>query len=47
MKQNKVFSVDFLSQKQIEIEEMRNTYHAKLMALSNKSLLVIGGKSEA
>ena len=47
MKQNRVFSVDYLTQQQIEIEELRNTYHAKLMPLSNKSLLVVGGKAEA
>ena len=47
MKQNKVISVDYLSQIQSEIEELRQTYHAKLMPLTNKSLLVVGGKAEA
>ena len=47
MKQNKVFSVDYMSQVQSEIEELRKTYHAKLMPLSNQSLLVVGGKAEA
>ena len=46
MKQNKVFSVDYLTQKENEIEVLQKSYYAKLMPLSNKSLLVIGGQSQ-
>ena len=43
LKQNKVFSVDYLTQKEVEIEELKKSYYAKLMPISNKSLLVVGG----
>ena len=46
MKQNKVFSVDYLTRKEIEIEELRKSYYAKLMPISNRSLLVVGGQSD-
>ena len=45
MKENRVLSLDLVSQKLIEIEALKETYSAKLLPISNKSLLVVGGQS--
>lgn len=43
MKENRVMSLDLVSQKLIEIETLQETYNAKLLPISNMSLLAIGG----
>ena len=45
MKECSVMSLDLVSQKLIEIEKLKDTYAAKLLPASNKSLFVIGGQS--
>ena len=45
MKENRVMSLDLLSQKLIEIETMKETYLAKLLPTSGQTLLVVGGQS--
>ena len=45
MKENKVLSLDLMTQKLIEIEQLQETYLAKLVPMANNSLLVIGGQS--
>ena len=43
MKENCVMSLDLMSQRLIEIERLNETYSAKLLPITNKSLLVVGG----
>ena len=43
LKGRQVNSIDVLSQKITEIEQLHEVYHAKLLPLSNQSLLVLGG----
>ena len=43
MKECSVMSLDLATQKLSEIEKLKDTYAAKLLPVSNKSLLVIGG----
>ena len=38
-------SLDLLSQRLIEIEKMGETFNAKLLPITNKSLLVVGGQT--
>lgn len=45
MKENRIMSLDLMSQKLIEIETLKDTYMAKLLPTSNKSLLVVGGQT--
>lgn len=45
MKENRVMSLDLVSQRLIEIEQLQETYLAKLVPVTNRSLLVIGGQS--
>ena len=42
MKEDRVYSVDLLTKQQCEIEKLEQTYMAKLLPISNKSLLVVG-----
>lgn len=43
MKEDRVYSLDLFSKKLIEIEKLNETFLAKLLPISNKSLLVVGG----
>ena len=45
LKDDCVMSLNLLDQKLIEIEKLHETYLAKLIPISNKSLLVVGGQS--
>ena len=45
MKEDRVYSVDLLTKQQCEIEKLEQTYMAKLLPISNKSLLVVGGQT--
>jgi hypothetical protein len=45
MKQNQIYSLELFSKQLREIESMKDVYQAKLMPLSNQSLLVVGGQS--
>lgn len=45
MREDRVYSLDLLSQQLIEIERLHDTYNAKLLSVDNKSLLVVGGQS--
>ena len=45
MKGNSVYSIDLLTKQMNEIEKLREVYQAKLLPLSNQSLLVVGGQS--
>jgi len=45
MKAASVYSYDLLNQRQHEIEQLKEIYMAKLMPLSKKSLLVLGGQT--
>ena len=45
MKADRVLSLNLVNERLIEIEQLKDTYMAKLLPLSNKSLLVVGGQS--
>lgn len=45
MKENRVMSLDLMSQRLIEIEKLSETFNAKLLPITKKSLLVVGGQS--
>ena len=45
MKEDRVYSLDLFSKKLIEIEKLNETFLAKLLPISNKSLLVVGGQT--
>ena len=35
-----------MTRREVEIEELKKSYYAKLMPISNKSLLIVGGQTE-
>jgi hypothetical protein len=45
MKGSSVHSIDLISQRMYDIEQLKDIYNAKLLPLSNSSLLVMGGQS--